>query len=36
MKTKIEQPNINSPYLTGSGQLVAKRMKALTTPRQMV
>ena len=36
MKTKIEQPKINKPYLTGSGQLVAKRIKALAMPRQIV
>ena len=36
MKMKMEQPKAKRPILTGKGQLVAKRMKALTTPRQIV
>lgn len=36
IKTKMEQPKTNKPYLIGSDQLVAKRIKALAIPRQMV
>ena len=36
MNINMEQPNINRPYLTRSGQLVAKRINALAMPRHIV
>ncbi len=36
MKRKIEQPKAKRAIFTGVGQVVAKRIRALVTPRAMV
>ena len=36
MKTNVKQPAAKPMYLTGVGQLVAKRVTAFRMPRHMV